>query len=33
MPQREIRIDERWRICFFWEQGGARNVEIVDDHG
>ncbi len=27
-----IRINERWRICFEWEDGDAYNVEIVDYH-
>ncbi len=27
-----IRINERWRICFVWEEGDADDVEIVDDH-
>lgn len=26
-----IRIDDRWRICFRWEEG-AQDVEIVDYH-
>jgi proteic killer suppression protein len=31
--QWSIRIDDQWRICFRWVQGGAENVEIVDYHG
>lgn len=27
-----IRINDRWRICFAWREGGASDVEIVDDH-
>ena len=27
-----MRINERWRICFRWEQGSAFDVEIVDYH-
>jgi proteic killer suppression protein len=29
-----IRINDRWRICFEWEEGapGPSNVEIVDYH-
>jgi proteic killer suppression protein len=27
-----IRINDQWRICFDWEAGDARNVEIVDYH-
>lgn len=30
--QHSIRINERWRICFRWNQGGADQVEIVDYH-
>jgi len=30
--QWSIRINDRWRICFEWEDGGASNVEIVDYH-
>ncbi len=28
-----IRINDQWRICFAWQQGHAREVEIVDYHG
>jgi proteic killer suppression protein len=27
-----IRINEYWRICFTWKDGGANDVEIVDYH-
>jgi proteic killer suppression protein len=27
-----IRINDRWRICFFWREGNAYDVEIVDYH-
>ena len=27
-----IRINDRWRICFQWEDGNADRVEIVDYH-
>ena len=27
-----IRINEQWRICFVWQNGDARDVEIVDYH-
>ena len=27
-----IRINDQWRICFVWSDGGAENVEIVDYH-
>jgi proteic killer suppression protein len=30
--QHSIRINERWRICFRWEDGNAIDVEIVDYH-
>jgi proteic killer suppression protein len=31
--QYSIRINDQWRICFRWDAGKARNVEIVDYHG
>ncbi|MCY1668272.1 MULTISPECIES: type II toxin-antitoxin system RelE/ParE family toxin [Rhizobium/Agrobacterium group] len=30
--QHSIRINDQWRICFVWKDGGADNVEIVDYH-
>jgi proteic killer suppression protein len=30
--QHSIRINDQWRICFTWQQGHAREVEIVDYH-
>jgi len=30
--QYSIRVNDRWRICFRWEEGGAAAVEIVDYH-
>jgi proteic killer suppression protein len=30
--QYSIRINDRWRICFTWQEGDAFNVEIVDYH-
>lgn len=30
--QHSIRINDQWRICFFWNQGQAEQVEIVDYH-
>lgn len=30
--QMSIRINNRWRICFIWEDKEVRNVEIVDYH-
>lgn len=28
--QYSIRINDQWRICFVWTEGGPRDVEIVD---
>jgi len=30
--QHSIRINNQWRICFHWIEGGAEDVEIVDYH-
>ena len=30
--QYSIRINDQWRICFKWEEGGAARVEITDYH-
>jgi toxin HigB-1 len=30
--QYSIRINDQWRVCFRWEDTGARDVEIVDYH-
>ncbi|MFN7998016.1 MAG: type II toxin-antitoxin system RelE/ParE family toxin [Bryobacteraceae bacterium] len=30
--QHSIRVNDRYRICFVWQDGKALNVEIVDDH-
>ncbi|PZM17103.1 type II toxin-antitoxin system RelE/ParE family toxin [Rhizobium tubonense] len=30
--QHSIRINDQWRICFVWSEGGPRNVEIIDYH-
>lgn len=30
--QHSIRINDQWRICFIWSDGGASNVEILDYH-
>jgi toxin HigB-1 len=27
-----IRIDDQFRICFIWRDGGAEQAEIVDYH-
>ena len=31
--QYSIRINDQWRICFFWAHGEAKDVEIADYHG
>lgn len=31
--QYSIRINDQWHICFVWDDGGPRDVEIVDYHG
>jgi plasmid maintenance system killer protein len=30
--QHSIRINDQWRICFVWDEGGPSHVEIVDYH-
>ena len=30
--QHSIRVNDQWRICFFWNDGNAYRVEIVDYH-
>ena len=30
--QYSIRVNDQWRICFRWQEGGAEDVEIVDYH-
>jgi toxin HigB-1 len=30
--QFSIRINDQYRVCFKWEKGKAKNVEIVDYH-
>lgn len=32
LGQHSIRINDQWRVCFVWSDGGAHNVEIVDYH-
>jgi proteic killer suppression protein len=27
-----IRVNDQWRICFVWRDGGADDVEMVDYH-
>lgn len=31
--QHSVRINDQWRVCFVWRDGGAADVEIVDYHG
>ena len=30
--QYSIRINDQWRICFMWREGGPADVQIVDYH-
>jgi proteic killer suppression protein len=30
--QHSIRINDQWRVCFIWREGGVEQVEIVDYH-
>ena len=30
--QHSIRVNDRWRICFVWRDGGADDVEFTDYH-
>ncbi len=30
--QHSIRVNQQWRICFNWSEGGPNDVEIVDYH-
>ncbi|HBX82605.1 MAG: type II toxin-antitoxin system RelE/ParE family toxin [Propionibacteriaceae bacterium] len=30
--QHSIRVNDQWRICFTWTEGGADDVELVDYH-
>ena len=30
--QWSIRINDQWRVCFRWSDGGPQDVEIVDYH-
>jgi proteic killer suppression protein len=31
--QHSIRINDQYRICFFWKEAGPEAVEIADYHG
>ena len=30
--QYSLRINDQWRLCFFWTEEGPAEVEIVDYH-
>ncbi len=30
--QHSIRINDQWRLCFVWRDGGVERVEIADYH-
>lgn len=30
--QHSIRINDQWRVCFVWRDGGAHEVEVTDYH-
>lgn len=30
--QWSIRVNDQWRLCFEWREGGAYEVELVDYH-
>lgn len=30
--QMSIRINDQWRVCFWWTQAWPADVEIVDNH-
>jgi len=30
--QHSIRVNDQWRLCFVWRDGGAHEVEITDYH-
>ena len=30
--QHSIRVNDQWRVCFKWSEGGPIDVEIVDYH-
>ena len=30
--QHSVRINDQWRICFVWSEGGPADVGIVDYH-
>ena len=30
--EHSVRINDQWRVCFRWTEGGAEDVEITDYH-
>jgi proteic killer suppression protein len=30
--QHSIRVNDQWRICFWWREGDALDVELTDYH-
>ena len=30
--QNSIRINDQWRVCFYWTEQGAMEIEITDYH-
>lgn len=30
--QHSIRVNDQWRLCFAWQEGGPSDVEIIDYH-
>ena len=30
--QYSVRVNDQWRICFYWREGNAYQVEIADYH-
>ncbi|WP_340539948.1 type II toxin-antitoxin system RelE/ParE family toxin [Nocardioides sp. GXZ039] len=30
--QHSVGINDQWRICFVWKDGGAEDVQVVDYH-
>lgn len=30
--QHSIRVNDQWRICFYWQDDDAHDVEITDYH-
>ncbi len=30
--QHSIRVNDQWRVCFVWQEGGAHEIEVTDYH-